>query len=146
MRSRSSKSTFTVTCARKPSLPAKGSKIEDKRLAKAPSISAVYLSCEASSPAKRLALDPSTPPSVSMMATSWAFMPGTAELTNLDTAAICEGSKTRPGYSVKITEAVGRSCSRTKAEGLGTAKCTRADFTCPIELTLRANSPSRPRK
>ena len=88
----------------------------------AASNSEVYLSCEGSSPSCRVALLPKMPLSVSMMDTSCTRMPGTAELTNLAMAAIWGPSNMRPGCKVSTTEALGRSCSRTNAEGLGTAK------------------------
>ena len=100
-----------------------------KRAASTDSISVVYFNWRASMSALRCWLATKLPPSVSKIDTSCGNMPGTDELTKRAMAADWVASSIRPGCKVTNTEALGRSCSRTNAVCLGTARCTLAALT-----------------
>ncbi len=71
---------------------------------------------------------------------------GTLVATRLTIAITWLGSRLRPGYSSTSTEALGLRSSRTNTELFGIARCTRAALTLFRLDTVRASSPSRPRR
>ncbi|MCY1554242.1 hypothetical protein D9M68_908030 [compost metagenome] len=71
---------------------------------------------------------------------------GTLVATRLTMAITWLGSRPRPEYNSTSTEALGLRSSRTNTELFGIAKCTRAALTLFRLDTVRASSPSRPRR
>ena len=77
------------------------------------------------------------------MVTFSGAMPGTDEATRLTIARVCASPSARPGWSLRITEAVGTALSRTKTLASGVARWTRASATASISSIERASSVSR---
>ncbi|MNE50409.1 hypothetical protein D3C80_1449810 [compost metagenome] len=71
---------------------------------------------------------------------------GTAVATRLTMDMTWPGSSERPEYNSTSTEALGLRSSRTNTELFGIARCTRAALTLFRLDTVRASSPSRPRR